>query len=291
MKACVPPEVFISAQARRLDAILATSTCMGTDAMTTPASLLDMPNLSNTAGGWIKYKEEPDDSFNVDFFGKFAESMQFDEESERYYTIPDMHSNDAVRNIKAALEDPSVFVIKFAGKNSIKDPDHLKTLQEDVNRIVTQVIAKIVEDQPSKVILISEGDNYEESAPFSIAMFNFLQMCNDNNIQVNFVMVKEPNVKGFSKGYFETWKKALEPMPAVLENTFFGVSPNYSMMTFNVCHTIVFLGTTMDEKYMWRNKEEQVMTTGFKHYSAIKDGGRFDMDVKSPSLSVFTRKL
>lgn len=188
------------------------------------------------------------------------------------------------------LEDKETFIFKLAGKNNVK-PQHRTKLCAVVDAIVPILFTWIVLCLKYKrVVLVSEGDNLENDVetlsqkytPFSDAQLKFITLFHTKGVETHFLLLKLiPSASGFSTAFVDEWKRGLCDACGpewFRTNVFFGITEQYSALTFQMSHLVVFLGTTMCDDYMYKTDENGtvVPTTGYKHFMDMENNPKFE---------------
>lgn len=180
-------------------------------------------------------------------------------------------------------------VLRFAGKNGILDEALLAAMDDDVDACVFYCLGLTIDCALS---VVTEGDNLERTAPFSLVLERLVHACALRGIALTVVIVKSQSANGYSKAFYENWRacfEAAQPHASVAPlQVYFGIAPGTdadnmkATLTFEAASHTFFLGSDHPE-YRFRANGDK--TTGYAQFLAHR--ATHDETLVAPHLTLF----
>ena len=193
--------------------------------------------------------------------------------------------------LNQALAKEKSLVGKFAGKNQMKDDKLLALATAWKDQAVHDFVGEAKNEwEHRRPVIVSEGDNYEENAPFSLAPSDVLKALKGHSITARtpcetdpmMIFVKKHDPKGYSIAFVDNWTTQIEKW-GTCHVYFVETKPDpvdtlphqerKSLLTFNA-DFVYFIAQTSHRDHMVKIKPENNdllnYTAGYAHLLSLQ---------------------
>lgn len=246
-------------------------------------------DMGIVTGPYLKRRLASDDHLNLanaDYFNldEIVSVSHFDKNTFQpqqadplKYALRKPYRKFLLQELNAKLTCGKSTIGKFAGKNGLGEPLLAKAkgwTQQAVKHFVQEASKAYRTNYETQPVIISEGDNYEENAPFSTAPSHAIKELDTGTIPSVMIFVKnkaDTYSKNFVEGWLAqigTWRHCTVYFVEVTPNDSSVPAPmeRKSLITFNA-DWVYFIAQTSTTEHMEKRDtaDNTIYTAGYKH--------------------------